>query len=424
MPRFLAPFGEKDMFDQITLPNGLRIIGERVPYFRSVSVGLWLGVGSQYETLDQGGVSHFIEHMLFKGSEKRTARQIAEVMDAVGGQLNAFTAKECTCFYAKVVDEHLPLAMDVLSDLVLHSTFDETELQKEKGVVLEEINMAEDSPEDVVSELIMLARYGDQPLSRPILGEVETVSGFTRGAVLDYYHKTYRPDNCVLAVAGNYNWDALLELANKCLGDWVNPEGEMPKYVSLPPKPTILRREKEIEQLHLCLGYPGATQGSDLLYPISVVNSVFGGAMSSRLFQTIREEKGMAYSVYSYPSSYRDTGILVVYAGASMQNGPEVISLIREEADRMAREGMTNAEFTQARDQLKGNYVLGLESTSSRMNAMGRRLLLLGDTQDEEAVIKKIDGITYEQVAGAARDLLSADCAMALVGRGVDALEV
>ncbi len=411
------------MFDQLTLPNGLRIVAERIPHFRSVSVGLWLGVGSQYETSEQGGISHFIEHMLFKGTQKRSARQIAEVMDGIGGQLNAFTAKECTCFYAKVVDEHLPLAMDVLSDLVLNSTFDAAELEKEKGVVLEEINMAEDTPEDVVSELIMLARYDDQPLARPILGETATVSAFTREGVLDYHHKMYRPDNCVLAVAGNYDWQALVELAEQYLGAWARPEGALPTYLSLPPAPRVLRREKEIEQLHLCVGYPCANQGSDMLYPASVVNSVFGGAMSSRLFQTIREEKGMAYSVYSYPTSYKDTGILIVYAGTSMQNGPEVLSLIRREADSMAREGMTMDEFTKARDQLKGNYILGLESTSSRMNAMGRRLLLLGETQDEQTVIRKIDGITYEQVQSAAREMLAGEAALALVGRGVDAME-
>ena len=411
------------MFDQLTLPNGLRIIGERIPHFRSVSVGLWLGVGSQYELYEQGGISHFIEHMLFKGTEKRTARQIAQVMDAVGGQLNAFTAKECTCFYAKVVDEHLPLAMDVLSDLVLHSTFSEADLEKEKGVVLEEINMAEDSPEDVVSELIMLARYGNQPLAWPILGTAESVSAFSRDAVLSYYRRMYRPDNCVLAVAGHYEWDQLIQLADEMLGGWQRPQGALPVYGSVAESPATLKKEKEIEQLHLCLGYPGVPQASDALYPYSVMNSVFGGAMSSRLFQTIREEKGMAYSVYSYPSSYKDTGILVVYAGTSPQHGAQVMEMIAQEAEKLAREGMSREEFEQARDQLKGGYILGLESTSSRMNAMGRRLLLLGDTQSEEDAIRRIDSITYEQVFEAGRQALTAQPAVALVGRGLEKLE-
>ena len=412
------------MFDQITLPNGLRIVGERIPHFRSVSVGLWLGVGSQHESEEIGGVSHFIEHMLFKGTKTRSARRIAEVMDAVGGQLNAFTAKECTCFYAKVVDEHLPLAMDVLSDLVRHSVFDEEELEKEKGVVLEEIAMAEDSPEDVVSELVMSARYGDQAIARPILGQNETVSGFSRTLVMGFYHKMYRPDNCVLAIAGHYDWDELLDLANRYLGDWAKADSDVPGYITLPEKPTILRREKEIEQLHLCIGYPGVTQLSDSLYPMSLVNSVFGGAMSSRLFQTIREERGMAYSVYSYPSAYRDTGIWVVYAGTSMQNGNTVLSLIREEAKKLSHEGMTQSEFTQARDQLKGSYVLGLESTSSRMNALGRRMLLMNEIQSEEEVIKKINDISYDDVTDIARMLLSGEAAVALVGRDIAKLEV
>ena len=411
------------MFDQITLPNGLRVVGQRLSQFRSVSVGLWLGVGSQYEQPQQGGVSHFIEHMLFKGTTKRSARQIAQVMDAVGGQLNAFTAKECTCFYAKVVDQHLPLAMDVLSDLVLNATFDQKELDKEKGVVLEEINMAEDAPEDVVSELIMLARYGDQPLARPILGTQETLTAMTRDQVLDYYRSMYRSDNCVLAVAGNYQWDQVLELAQALLGHWMPSGHPLPKYRSAPACPRTLCREKEIEQVHLSLGYPGVAQGSDGLYALAVVNSVFGGAMSSRLFQTIREEKGLAYSVYSYPSSYQDTGVLVVYAGASPQNGEQVLDLIRQEADKLAREGMSQEEFQQAREQLKGGYVLGLESTSSRMNAMGRRLLLMGDTQSEDEVIRRIDSLTYEQVFEAGRQALSAQPALAMVGRGVEQKE-
>ena len=407
------------MFDQITLPNGLRVVGQRLTQFRSVSVGLWLGVGSQYEQPQEGGVSHFIEHMLFKGTTKRSARQIAQVMDAVGGQLNAFTAKECTCFYAKVVDQYLPLAMDVLSDLVLHSLFAPQDLAKEKGVVLEEINMAEDAPEDVVSELIMLAQYGDQPLARPILGTQDTLTAMTREQVLDYYRTMYRPDNCVLALAGNYRWEQVVELAGQLLGDWARPGHALPRYATAPAQPRALYREKEIEQVHLSLGYPGVAQGSDEVYALAVVNSVLGGAMSSHLFQTIREEKGLAYSVYSYPSSYQDTGILVVYAGASPQNGEQVLDLIRQEADKLAREGMSREEFEQAREQLKSGYVLGLESTSNRMNAMGRRLLLLGSTQDEDEVIRRIDSLTYDQVFEAGRRVLSAQPAVAMVGRGV-----
>ena len=240
-------------FDQMTLPNGLRIIGERIPHFRSVSVGLWLGSGSQFETVDEAGVSHFLEHMVFKGTEKRTARQIAEEMDAVGGQLNAFTAKECTCFYAKVVDEHLPLAMDVICDLAIHPAFDPAEMAKEKGVVIEEIAMAEDTPEDLVHELIMLAHYGDQQISRPILGTEESVYGCARECLHGYWQRMYRPQNAVLSIAGNYEWDAVLDMANKLLGDWKAEGLDKLPCVTNEVAPRILTREKD--------GLSGAADG-------------------------------------------------------------------------------------------------------------------------------------------------------------------
>lgn len=411
------------MYYDRKLDNGIRVVGQYIPAFPSVSVGIWVRTGSVNEGRGENGITHFIEHMLFKGTQKRSAQQIAAEMDDVGGILNAFTSKECTCYHAKVVGDDLEQAVELLSDLVFHSTLDPVELDKEKGVVLEEINMAEDAPEDVVSELIMLARYGDQPLARPILGTQETLTAMTRDQVLDYYRSMYRSDNCVLALAGNYQWDQVVELAQALLGHWMPSGHPLPKYRSAPACPRTLCREKEIEQVHLSLGYPGVAQGSDGLYALAVVNSVFGGAMSSRLFQTIREEKGLAYSVYSYPSSYQDTGVLVVYAGASPQNGEQVLDLIRQEADKLAREGMSQEEFQQAREQLKGGYVLGLESTSSRMNAMGRRLLLMGDTQSEDEVIRRIDSLTYEQVFEAGRQALSAQPALAMVGRGVEQKE-
>jgi predicted Zn-dependent peptidase len=411
------------MYDQYTLPNGLRIIAEKIPHFRSVSVGLWIGSGSQYETRQQGGISHFIEHMLFKGTKKRTAREIAEAMDAVGGQLNAFTSKECTCFYAKVVDENLPLAMDVITDIVLNSVISTQELEKEKGVILEEISMAEDSPEDLVSELIMLAQFGDQPLARPILGTEESVGSLTRAKLLHYYKKFYRPENAVLALAGNYDWENVLRMSEEFLGGW-EPGEPGPSYRTRPAKPQTIRREKEIEQLHLTMAYPGVPQDSDEIYPLSILNSVLGGAMSSRLFQSIREERGLAYTVYSYPASYSDSGIFAVYAGTSIEYAPEVLKLIRQEVEKITREGLTKQEFDQARAQLKGSYILGLESTSSRMNALGRRKLLLNAEQTEEEVIAKIDAITYDQVFQLTRKLLSAKPSVSLVGKGAENLEV
>ena len=406
-------------FDQITLPNGLRIIGERIDHFRSVSVGLWLGAGSQYETIQEAGLSHFLEHMVFKGTKKRTARQIAEEMDAVGGQLNAFTAKECTCFYAKVVDEYLQLAMDVIADLATAPVFDPGELEKEKGVVIEEINMAEDTPEDVVFELLMLAHYGDQPLSRPILGTARQIQGYQSDDLRRYWSRMYKPQNAVLALAGNYDWDAVVQMAGEFLGDW-SPEGlDRGPFVTHAVKPTVLTREKDIEQVHICLGFPGLSTGDDRNFELSIFNSVYGGAMSSRLFQKIREDRGMAYSVYSYPNAYTDTGMLAVYAATNPEAANEVIDMIAAEARAIAEGGLTREEFAMAREQMKAGYIMGLESTSARMQSIGRRLLLLDKTRTETETIDRINRIDYDAVNALMRETLTAPYSVALVGKGV-----
>ena len=408
------------MFDQCKLPNGLTVIGEKLPHFRSVSIGVWLSAGSQYETREENGLSHFLEHMLFKGTERRSARQIAEVMDAVGGQLNAFTAKECTCYYAKVIDEYTELALDVLSDMTLNSTFDEKELEKEKGVVLEEISMSEDEPEDLCGELIMSAQYGDQPLAWPILGPADNVRSFTRERLVAYRDKMYRPECAVLAISGNYDWDRLIELIQKYFGGWKMGKGACPSYVVRPAQPRVLRREKDIEQLHIELGFPCCRIGAPEIYPVTIFNSVLGGAMSSRLFQRIREERGMAYSVYSYPSFYTDTGMLTIYAGTSLQHAQTVLRLIDEELKTLSREGITRDEFEQTRAQIKGSYVLGQETASARMNALGRRMLLLGDTQSEDEMLEKLNAVQYDEVNRVMRDVFAAPRSAALVGKGAD----
>ncbi len=407
-------------FDQITLPNGLRIIGERIDHFRSVSVGLWLGAGSQYETVAEAGISHFLEHMVFKGTEKRTARQIAEEMDAVGGQLNAFTAKECTCFYAKVVDEHLPLAMDVIADLAVRPTFDPAEMEKEKGVVLEEIAMAEDTPEDLVHEILMLAHYGDQPVARPILGTNESVSGAAREDLAGYWRRMYRPQNAVLAIAGNYEWQAVLDLAGMLLGGWPVEGLKKRDCVTVPTPPSVLTREKDIEQAHICLGYPALPMDDDRNYELSIFNSVFGGAMSSRLFQKIREDSGLAYTVYSYPNAYTDSGMLSVYAATNPETAPAVYGMILDEARAIAGTGMTRDEFAMAREQMKASYILGLESTSARMQSIGRRLLLLNRTRTESETIDRINAVNYDDVNDLMRATLTAPHSIALVGKGAE----
>lgn len=411
-------------YDQITLSNGLRIIGERMPSFRSVSVGLWVETGSQYETPSEHGVSHFIEHMLFKGTVTRTARDIAEEMDAVGGQLNAFTSKECTCFYAKVVDEHLPLAMDVIADLVRNSVLSEEDIAREKGVVIEEINMAEDTPEDLAFDLLMLAHYGDQPVSRPILGTEKSVSRLTRADITDYMRRMYRPECCVLALAGGYDWEKAVSQAEALYGDWKPTGKPRPQMETVSVAPGVIRRVKDIEQTHICIGFPTAGLGAPEVYPMALLNSVYGGAMSSRLFQTIREEKGMAYTVYSYPNPYTDTGVLAVYAGTSPDHADEVMRLIDAETRNLAEKGLTEKEFSQAKQQLLSGFILGQESTSSRMNAAGRRLLLMGDTQSDEDVIERIRAIGFDEVNALAYQTLTAKKSVAIVGNGADEVKI
>lgn len=409
-------------FDQITLKNGLRIIGERIPHFRSVSVGFWVGSGSQYETPDEAGLSHFLEHMVFKGTQKRTTRQIAEEMDKVGGQLNAFTSKECTCFYAKVVDEHLPLAMDVLSDLVTAPIFDPAELEKEKGVVIEEINMSADDPEDSVHELLMLANYGDQPVARPILGTEEKIAAYSSEDLRAYWKKMYRPQNTVLALAGNYDWNAVVALAEKLLDKWSPDAFESRACTTNPVPVTLLTKEKDIEQIHICLGFPALPIGDERSYELSLFNSVFGGAMSSRLFQKIREERGAAYTVYSYPNAYTDSGMLSVYAGTNPDAAEEVYGLLLGEAKKLSSEGMTRDEFMMAREQLKAGYILGLESTSARMQSLGRRLLLLGNTRTETEVIDRVNAIDFDSTNALMHEILSAPHSAALVGKNAESI--
>lgn len=409
-------------FDLLTMPNGLRVVGERIPHFRSVSVGLWIGTGSQYEYPAEAGISHFLEHMVFKGTQRRTSRQIAEEMDAVGGQLNAFTSKECTCFYAKTVDEHLALATDVVCDLAVHPVFDEKEMEKEKGVVLEEISMAEDTPEDLVHEILMLANYGDQPVARPILGTAERVSQYRREDLTNYWRALYRPQNAVFSIAGNYDWERVQALLNEHLGAWtmdgLRPYGCDTRAVA----PTTLSREKEIEQVHICLGFPGLAIGDAKNYELSLFNSVYGGAMSSRLFQKIREESGMAYTVYSYPNAYTDCGMLSVYAATNPDAAVRVHDQILEETRKIAENGLTRAEFSMAREQLKAGIILGSESTSSRMQSNGRRLLLMNETRTESEVIDRVNAISFESTNELMRAILSAPNSLALVGRNAGKL--
>ncbi len=408
---------EKRMFDHWTLENGLHVVGERLPYLRSVSIGVWMRVGSMMETPAENGLSHFLEHMVFKGTEKRSTRDIAEEMDAVGGQMNAFTGKDCTCFYAKVIDEDLPLAVDILSDMTLHASLDETEFNKERGVILEEISMEEDSPEDVVHELLSRIQFGDQAAGMPILGPAEQIAAYTRDDLTNYRARHYHPENCVVALAGNYDPEQVLALMQQYFGEW-KKSGQRQTVPPMQPIPgQKAAREKDTEQLHICLGYPGTFLGSDELYPMSVMNNLLGGAMSSRLFQKIREEMGMAYSIYTYPSTYVGCGTFAVYAGVSPKNGHAVLDETLKQLDLLCRDGVTEKEFREAKNQLRGSYLLGLESPGSRMQSMGRGQLHLDRCMTPEETVAKIEAVTIESVNAVARRIFSNAPCISVVGK-------
>lgn len=402
-----------------TMPNGMRTAGERIPHFRSAALGVWVGVGSIHEGEGEHGLSHLIEHMVFKGTKKRSARELASVMDAVGGHLNAYTTKECTCFYVRVVDEHIELAVDVLSDLVTNGLFTDEALEMEKQVVLEEISMVEDTPEDLVGELLGDAFYGGHNLAKPILGRAEEIRSYTRKNVLDYFEKHYCPGNFVFATAGNYDEQRMEGLLNRCFEADGNPRNA---YGAAPfehgGEKKALVRKKNIEQLHISIAFRGFARLDDRLFPMLILNNILGGGMSSRLFQRIREERGLVYSVYTYPASYVDSGMFALYAGLNPANVDEVMKIVREELDAMRAGDITEEEFVRAREQLKGGYVLGLDGISSRMADMGKSLLLNNAIRTEEEVLRKIAAVRPEDVAEAAKFVFDGRyCAASAVGK-------
>lgn len=386
------------MYNVFSLKNGLRVVIENIDYVNSVSVGLWVENGSRNEGLDNNGISHFIEHMLFKGTNNRTAKEIAECIEGVGGQINAFTGKEATCFYIKLLYTHLELALDVLSDMLFNSKFLEEDIEKEKGVITEEINMSEDSPEDVLSDLHCTAIWGNDSITLPILGEVKTIKSFTRKMLIDYISSYYIPENSVISIAGKFNQDEIENLVTKYFGSW---KSNM-KHITAYSKPEIQRnhifKKKKIEQLHMSLGIPGLETGNNEIYSLLLLCNVLGGGASSLLFQKIREEKGMCYSIYSYISAFKNTGIVTLYAALNPNYAAEAVCLIKDEIKSFTKEGISKEKLYKAKEQLKGSYILGLESTSSRMFNNGKSMLFLNKINTPEDIIQKINNITNDSL--------------------------
>ncbi|NMA85425.1 MAG: insulinase family protein [Epulopiscium sp.] len=385
------------MIRKKTLLNGLTIVAERIPFVRSITMGIWVGHGSRYESKKMNGASHFIEHMLFKGTQSRTAKEIAEQMDQIGGQINAFTAKEYTCYYTRALDTHFDLALDVLTDMFFNSIFAEEEIQKERSVILEEINMYEDSPEDQVHDMLQSAVWKDS-LGYPILGTEETLASFNQANLKAYMRENYYPQNTVIAVVGHFEYEELFEKLECAFKDWPSLEVESNQAFNTVYLPEIYTKEKDIEQVHTCLGFPGIPIGKREIYAISILNTILGGSMSSRLFQKIREEHGLAYSVYSYTSSYQQTGIFTIYAGMNPMQTKKVIELILEELTLLKQKSISQKEINQTKEQLKSSYMMGLESTSGRMNTIGKSQLLQKRIQTPDEIIKKIDQVTKEDI--------------------------
>ena len=407
------------MVQQFTLPNGLRVIAEPLPHLRSVSIGVWVRAGSILESPEQNGLSHFIEHLAFKGTARRSARQIAQEMDAVGGYLNAATSKLSTTYYAKVIDEDLELAADILADIVIHPAYDEKEMNKERSVVLEEISMTDDSPEDVAYDLIAAAMFDDQPLGSTILGPREIIENCSREDILAYRARHYSPMNACVAVAGNFEMNQLREILEKHFGSWQGSAGELYPVNLVNRAPGVLTADKDTEQAHVCLGYNGKELGSDDVYAMAVFNSVLGGGMSSRLFQRIREESAMAYSVYSAPSAYPHCGDFTVYAAVSPKNVRAVVAEIDDEIEKLLKDGITDEEFRMAKAQLKGGFILGQESAYNRMNGMGSNLALLNRYISTEETIRRIEAVTRDDAQRVAEETLRGPRSEAYVGKKI-----
>ena len=402
------------------LPGGLRVITEQVPGVRSAAVGLWVGIGSRDEPPAVAGAAHYLEHLLFKGTGRRTAAGIAEEIDAVGGELNAFTSKEHTCFYVHALDADLPLAIDVLCDVVFHARCAGPDMELERGVVLEEIAMRDDDPEDLLQEAFSVALLGDHPLGRSVLGTEESITGMSRDALFGFYRRRYQPHRMVLAVAGNVEHGQVLRLARKALTDRLGGDAApvAPRAGMLRPrhKPTLELHTDDTEQAHLMLGVRTTGRHDDRRFVLGVLNAALGGGMSSRLFQEIREKRGLAYQVYSSTYSYADTGALSIYAGAHPDRFGEVARVLRDVLADIAANGLTDAEVARGRGQLRGGLVLGLEDSSARMSRIGKGELNYADHLTVEGQLARIDAVTPAQVAEVAGELLRRPVAAAVVG--------
>jgi predicted Zn-dependent peptidase len=391
------------------LANGLTVITEQMQHIRSASIGIWLQTGSRDETAESNGISHFIEHMVFKGTKHRTAEEIARQVDSIGGNMDAFTAKECICFNVKVLDEHVPTALDILSDLVLNPVFDAADIARERGVIMEEIKMDEDNPDYLVHEIFTQNFWKDHPLGKPILGTKETVKRFERESVLHEYAHRFAPGNIILAAAGNLDHDKFVGLVTKHF-EHMKPmsngfHSSAPKIVSR----ITLRNKKALEQVQLCIGVPAHPIAHEKRHAGYILNTLLGGGMSSRLFQNIRERQGLAYSIYSDLNPYRDTGCLAVYAGTSLPSAAKVVQSVVSEFRKLKAETVTEEELSRSKAQLKGSLMLSLESSTARMSNLARQEMYFDRYYNLDELIQRIEAVTAEDVTTLANEFFKTE---------------
>ena len=401
------------LIKKYTCQNGVRVVLENIPTVRSVAIGVWIGTGSRNETPANNGISHFLEHMFFKGTKTKNAKEIAEAFDSIGGQVNAFTSKEYTCYYAKVLDNHSQFALEVLADMFFNSTFEEEELKKEKNVVYEEIKMYEDTPDDIVHDLLSKAIYENHSLGYPILGTEETLSTFTGDTLKEYMHNMYTPEQVVVSIAGNIT-ESFIKEVEALFGSF---EGGKRKKVEETPifHMNQISRKKETEQAHLCLGFEGLQVGHQDIYSLITLNNILGGSMSSRLFQDVREQRGLAYSIFSYHSAFEDNGIVTIYGGTGAKQLDFLFETIQETLSVLRREGITEKELLNSKEQLKGSLMLSLESTNSRMSRNGKNELLLGNHRSLDDIIVQIDSVSKQSVDEMANKVFNNKFSVSLV---------
>jgi predicted Zn-dependent peptidase len=410
------------------LPGGLRVITESLPAVRSASFGIWAGVGSRDEDSRHAGATHYLEHLLFKGTSRRSALEISASIDAVGGELNAFTAKEYTCYYARVLDADLPLAIDVLSDMVTSSLLEANEVEAERSVILEEIAMTDDDPSDTAHEAFGLQLFGDTPLGRPILGTADSINAITRDQIAEHYTAEYTPDNLVVAAAGRLDHDEVVELTSRCFGKALSRSAEpAPPRLPGPAGPDVgagtgvRLLSRPIEQANLVLGCAGLPRNDERRFALGVLNAALGGGMSSRLFQEIREKRGLAYAVYSFNSQHADVGIWGIYAGCQPAKADEVLAICAEEVAKVCADGLTAEELDRGKGQLRGSMVLGLEDPASRMTRLGKSELVYPYLEPVDEILTRIEEVTLDDVREVANAVLSRPKALAVVGPYDDA---